>query len=212
MPELKMKVRIIIIIFTILISNLIFGQSFDKKKLTEELINTILKQDSISNKIFDFPLNITDYEFEGDYSTERVLPEAFIVDSTGQKILTQTICTVPTEFSSPIWKIIKTLDVNYDSSYYLEQILNSDQTFWSKRKMVFNKKVKFVKWKWRRFYHEINNFSTPIFSKNGDIAIIKFGSINGKSMQEKMNRILIFRKTGNQWELIKMIESIKNWG
>ncbi len=195
-----------------MISNLILGQEINRNKLTEEILNTILKHDSISNKIFDLPLNITDYEFEGNYSSEKVFPEANEIDSTGHKVLTRMICVVPIEFKNPIWQILKSTDINFDSSYYQEQILNSDQTLWSKRNLNLKKKVKFVKWKWRKLYHETNNFSTPIFSKNGDIAIIKFSSINGKSMQEKTNRILIYRKIDKQWILIKTIESVKNWG
>jgi hypothetical protein len=187
-----------------------YAQEFDQKVETEKLLNSILKQDSVSKNLFDFANNIIDYEFEGNYSPDRIFPDRIKKDSTGQIIMISTICVVPLEFENPIWSVLKEIDSSYDSTYYQEQIRNADRTPWSKRNLNLEPKIKFVKWKWRKLHHETNLFSTPIFSKNKKLAIIKFGSINGKSMEEKPARILIFQKENDSWQLSRTINRVKN--
>ena len=185
-----------------------FGQAFDKKIETEKLLDLILKQDTISKNIFDFADNINDYEFEGDYSIDKLFPNRIKGDSTENYITISVICVAPLEFEMPIYKVLKTIDASYDSTYYQEQIKNVKYGKWSLRKFNNLTKVKFVKWE--KLHHETNHISFPIFSKDKNIAMIKFGSTNGKGMSEKQTRILIFKKLDNDWQLVQTINSIKN--
>jgi|GEM_PF-2973346 len=206
-----MREKKYIIYVLILISNLVTGQENNRKELTEEIINTILLDSSISTKIFDKPLNITNYEFEGDYSVEKIFPKYSKIQKLESETIIQTTCVNSIKFKKPIWKVLKTVDENYDSLYYKKQIQNADKILWSKRKLEIRKKEKFVKWKWRKFHKETNHFSSPIFNKNKDIAFIKFSSTNWKSMVKKKSRILIYKKIENKWILIETVES-KNYG
>ncbi len=191
-----------LIISLLIISKLIFGQDFDKNVETENIMNFLLQQDSISRIVFDMPENITDYQFDGDYTADRIYP------NTPKNVI---VCTVPITFESSAHSILKEIDLSYDSSYYQKQIRESNQNSWKEKKLKLDKKIKFIKWKWRMLYKEINSFSIPLFSKDGHIALVKFSSLNGRSIHKKRPQILILKRNNNNWKIIAKINSIKNW-
>src|SRR5258706_11119207 len=90
-----------------------FGQVFDKKAETERLLNSILSQDTISNNIFEFTENIRDFDFEGNYSFDRLFPGQIKRDSTGKIDGVTRICVSPLEFESPIYKVLQRIDSSY---------------------------------------------------------------------------------------------------
>jgi hypothetical protein len=189
-------------ILLIFFNHFTFGQVLDRKIETEKILNFFLQQDTISKITLDSPWNIKTYEFEGDYSKEKVYP------NTPDNVI---ICTEPITFNTAIFKVLKVIDSSYDSTYYQQQIINSTETSWNSQHLSLRQKTRFIKWRWRKLYHETNIFSTPLFSKDGKVAIIKFGSMKRNSVIKKQDKIFILKKTNNDWTLVRTINSIKKW-
>jgi len=198
--------RIIFISFLFSIQ-LTYGQDFDREKQTNEILSLILEQDSVSNKLYPFPARITAYEFDGDYSIERIFPQAFVKDSTGKQTRS-LICVSPIKYENSIWDVLKKLGSNSDSLYYQEQIQAIDAKPWSEQNLSFNRKIKFVKLMWIKLHGEINHISPPIFSEDGKIAFLEFFSLKRNSQLKKPFKILIFKKDESQWKLIETIDSL----
>jgi len=194
--------RVIFLIVLIIVFNLTFGQVFNRKVETENILNYFLQQDTVCKIIFDHPWNIKNFHFDGDYSVEKMYPN--VPDNV-------IICTVPIQFETAIYQVLKLIDASYDSIYYQRQIVDLKEPLWSSQNLTLRTKARFIKWRTRIFFSEINNFSTPLFSKDGQVAIIRFGSLKRNSSYKKQNKIFIFKKEKNIWELIATINSIKNW-
>jgi len=192
-----------ILVICTLTCNLTFCQVFINKTETEKLLDYFLRQDTVSKIVYDYPTNITTYQFEGNYSREKVFP------NTPDNVL---ICAVPITYETSIHKVLKNIDLSYDSNYYQTQIKNSSETPWSKQNLSTQIKMKLIKSKFSAyFYHQINIFSTPLFSKDGKIAIISLGTVDRQFVIKKREKIFIFKKNNMNWNLIQTINSIKNW-
>jgi hypothetical protein len=140
-PVFMTRLVSIFLIFSVVTS---FGQTFDREKETQQLLTLILSQDSISRVTFDLPVvGFSDYEFDGDYSLRRIFPQAY--DSTGERngLL---ICATPLRYETSIHNVLQTIDANYDSVYYQNEIKRVAIKRWSDRGFTFPEKKKFIKW------------------------------------------------------------------
>ncbi|HYF68687.1 MAG TPA: hypothetical protein VD884_11150 [Ohtaekwangia sp.] len=177
------------------------GQEFDKKTEVENIFNSLRKQNIITKKIANSPSWITSYQFEGDYSRERVFPNI---------PATATICVTPIAFESPIHDTLKKIDFSYDSAFYLKQIHDAIRALWSSQGLEFTTKLSFTKsGVLSKLRSEIGMISHPLFSKDGQTAVIIYGTINGNSVTKQPEKVYFLRKNDQEWTTIATIDSKK---
>ena len=189
----------------ILFYNLSWGQIIYKKVETEKLLNFFFTRDTIKNTLYNRQDKIKGFQFEGDYSVAKIYP------NTPPNVM---ICAVPTMYETSIHQVLKNIDQVYDSVFYQNQISKLDSTidFWKNQKLILQKRIRFVRSNLHgKLYRETNMISSPLFSKDGQIAIISFTIVNRRFVIKKREKIFIFKKVNNNWVVIKTINSVKNW-
>ena len=109
--------RNIFIVLFALFAQLVKSQDIDVKSQIGDVFNAAIQLEQKNTWVMSFSDgDITDYEFDGNYSHERVFYSHSITDSTGKKdnkII--IICADPIRYSSSICEIVK----KYDSWFSL---------------------------------------------------------------------------------------------
>jgi hypothetical protein len=200
--------RNIFIVLFALFAQLVKSQDIDVKSQIGDVFKAAIQIEPKNTWVMSFSDGeITDYEFDGNYSHERVFYSHSVKDSTGKKdhrII--IICADPIRFSSSICEIVKKYDNSYDSVYYQNQIKKQETIiYW---KDFYNNKSDrpiFINWKFKSHFRTITTVSRPIFSKDAKLAIIKIGELG---VRKKGHIIYIFEKIDNKWTLKDSIKSI----
>ena len=179
------------------------GQSITSNEEVENVFNALIKKGVLDKAIFDFALQITPYQFDGDYSRERVFPNASP---------NSVICVVPITFDTSIHSVLKKIDDVYDSSYY--QILIQDYlpVRWSEQELNLTKKIKFINSKIRKlFQKEVGRLTYPLLSKDGKTAVLTYGTVNRNSVIKKREAVYILKKLDSGWQVVEVISSKEKW-
>lgn len=167
------------------------GQALDRKTDVENIFNSLRRQGVIGKTFADNPSKITSFQFEGDYSREKVFPNI---------PTTTIICVSPITFESPIQNTLRQIDRSYDSVFYQKQIQDSLSLPWSKMGFEFATKIRFGKSGFLR--SEIGMISYPLFSKDGQIATITYGTISGNSVIKQREKVYFLRRNEKEWTVI----------
>jgi hypothetical protein len=196
-------VKVCILIVLIFIQTFVAGQEFDKKAEVENIFNSLRRQNIITKTIANNPARITSYQFEGDYSRKKIFPNT---------PTTTTICITPITFDSPIHSTLKQIDPSYDSVFYQKQIQDSITSLWSNQELEFTTNVTFIKSGLLiKLSSEIGIISYPLFSKDGQTAVITYGTINGNAMIKQPEKVYFLRNNDKEWTTIATIDSKKTW-
>ena len=181
------------------------AQNVETKSQIGEVFKAIVKLDSVQTRILSVSLNyIRDYEFDGDYSRERLFPSLFKTDSLGNKVQKGFICVEVMQYQYPIYTIIKKYDNSFDSTHYQKQIADKEKYILWKEFDLKQTNARFVSWKLKRLFRTIRIISNPIFNKNGDIAIVKVSELGNREIGD---RIYILSKIENKWDLKEKIKA-----
>jgi hypothetical protein len=192
-----MKKTSMIILLTF-IQVFVAAQVFDERTEVQNMFTCLRNQNIIAATIGNNPSRITPFQFEGDYSRERVFPGLSP---------TAAICVTPITFQSSIYDALKKIGLSPDSALFQKQIKDFHKPQWRSQKLEFTTKIKFTKSKLLRWLKsEIGIISYPLFNQDRQIAIITYGTIKGNS-----DRVYILRKRDNDWIIIETIDSQKTY-
>lgn len=199
--------RNIFIVLFALFAQLVKSQDIDVKSQIGDVFKAATQIEPKNARVLSFSFGeITDYEFDGNYSYERVFHSNSVTDSTGKEDDRIHIIADPIRLSSSICEIVKKYDSSYDSVYYQNQI-KEQKTIIHWKDFYNNKSDRpiFIKWKYLIYFRTITTVSRPIFSKDAKLAIIKIGELGARKIGFK---IYIFEKIENKWTLKDSIKSI----
>ena len=200
--------RNIFIVLFALFAQLVKSQDIDVKSQIGDVFKAATQIEPKNARVLSFSFGeITDYEFDGNYSHERVFYSHSVTDSIGKKdnrII--IICADPIRYSSSICEIVKKYDSSYDSVYYQNQIKKQETIiYWKDFYDKKSNRPKFINPKFTSLFRTITTVSRPIFSKDEKLAIIKIGELG---VRKKGHKIYIFEKIDNKWTLKDSIKSI----
>ena len=178
------------------------GQSTISDDEVENVLNALVKKGVLDKAVNGIALQITPYQFDGDYSRERVFPNASP---------NSVICVVPITFDTSIHSVLKKIDDVYDSSYYQNLIQDYLPVRWSEQELNL-KKIKFIKSKIGKLFHkEIGLLTYPLFSKDGKTAILTYGTVNRNSVIKEREAVYILKKMDPGWQVVEVINSKETW-
>ena len=201
-----MKIKLII---AILLVFCFFGtasaqeSNSDWRAETQSILELLSTEGIIEKAIANFGFRITSYQFDGDYSRERVFPNASP---------NTLICIVPITFERSIHSALLTIDEAYDSAYYQNQLAEQGGIVWTDHDFSFTGKHRFIKSGFASiFYAETGRLSTPLFNRDMNVATITYGTTSRSSVIKKSKTVYILKKVDKQWQIEETIRSVTNW-
>ncbi|MGB0887911.1 MAG: hypothetical protein ACPGSL_07300 [Vicingaceae bacterium] len=195
----------------LLLSTFVNAQDSTNIYVTPVLLEQIINTNDFGKNIKRHPVSISEWHFDGDYSSERIYGSPFIIDSiTGDTVGYRTSCTVPITFEIPLFSVLSNLDSSYDSLHYVRLINNQKKEKWKRGNLKSDSGIHFIGWPLNKLTNRYYSVSKPLFSKDGNTAIIM--ALHQTKMTdywERNDRIFIFRKDSSGWSIIKIIKSKK---
>ena len=195
-----------ILLFLLLLTNYkVFAQldSVKWRTETQAVLQTLANQQILSKALAKYGFPIESYQFDGDYSRERVFPNANP---------NSIICVSPITYEHSIHSALISIDNNYDSLNYQNQLKEQSGIIWTGNNLKIPEGHKIVNSRLGGgLYSEIGRISAPLFNKELTVAIITYGTSNRNSRIKKTETVYILKKVGNQWQIEETISSIKTW-